>query len=152
MTPYQFLIMTLAVTAAAVTANLLYRRARRGALSALARDWGMQYSPGDAFQLAPRLAPFLPRPGAADVAVCDVIYGIEDDFHRYIFTVEYTVGVIRAKHRVTHVATFREPKARSDATSRSPLEVAPQELPLVDQYRTLHQPHASADTEAARST
>jgi hypothetical protein len=90
-------------------------------------------------------------PGSADVVVCDVIYGIEDGFHRYLFSVEYTVGVIRAKRRIVRVATFREPREHSDTSTPAALELADESLPLIDQYRTLHERHLVSAPAAAAS-
>ena len=101
----------------------------------------MHYSPHDVFQLGPRLAPRLPEPGASEVDVSDVVYGIEGEFHRYIFSVSCTLGVVRAKERVTRVASFREPRGRTDPATWSDLEVCDRHGPLIEQYAHLHAQH-----------
>lgn len=141
MTPYQFLLLTLGVTAAAVASNLFHRRKRQQGLQELARDWRMHYSPRDVFHLASPVAHRLPAPGAADVAVMDVVYGLEDDAYRFIFSVEYTLGVIQAKRRVVRVASFREQKGQTDPAAWSALELAEPNLTLLEQYRFLHKRH-----------
>ncbi len=138
MTPSQFLLLTVGVTAAAVAANMVSRRRRQRALAELARTWRMHYSPRDVFQLAQDVARRLPAPGAADVAVMDVVYGIEDDSYRFMFSVEYTLGVIQAKRRVVRVASFREPKGRTDPSAWSALQFAEIQPSLPEQYRMLH--------------
>jgi hypothetical protein len=151
MTPYQFLLLMLGATAAAVAAERLYRRRRRRALAALARQWNMHYSARDLFKLAEQVAPRLPAVGAGDVFVEDVIYGVEDDHHRYLFSVEYTLGLVHAKRRVVRAASFREPKAHRDPSRWTPLELAEQSLPLIEQYRTLRAPHAASPSQAAHA-
>jgi hypothetical protein len=143
MTPHQFLLLTLGVTAAATAANMIHRRRRQRGMAELARAWRMHYSARDLFRLAERVAPRLPAVGAADVFVADVIYGLESDAHRYIFSVEYTIGLVHARQRVVRAASFREPKERTDPTRWSPLELAEPTLPLAEQYRTLHARHAA---------
>jgi hypothetical protein len=139
MSPASFLALTIGITAAALAAQMLVRRRRRRALRELARVWDMHYSPGDRFRLAARVAERFPVPGAADLRVNDLIYGNEDELYRYIFSAEYTEGVIRSKRRVRRVMTFTEPKGRSDATKWSTFVLADKEKPLVDQYKELRE-------------
>jgi hypothetical protein len=139
MSPASFLALTIGITAAALAAQMLVRRRRRRALRELARVWDMHYSPGDRFRLAARVAERFPVPGAADLRVNDLIYGNEDELYRYIFSAEYTEGVIRSKRRVRRVMTFTEPKGRSDATKWSAFVLAEKEKPLVDQYKELRE-------------
>jgi hypothetical protein len=138
MTPYHFLLLVLGATAAAVAAHLVQRRRRRRALQELARSWQMHYSSRDLFQLAAQVASRLPEFGAADVTVLDVIYGNEADSHRYIFSAEYTLGVVQAKHRVVRVGGLRERKGSHGASGCSGLELADPSVPLLEQYRILH--------------
>jgi hypothetical protein len=139
MSPASFLALTIGITAAALAAQMLVRRRRRRALRELARVWDMHYSAGDRFRLAARVAERFPVPGAADLRVNDLIYGNEDELYRYIFSAEYTEGVIRSKRRVRRVMTFTEPKGRSDATKWSTFVLADKEKPLVDQYKELRE-------------
>ena len=141
MTPYQYLLLALGATAAAVAAERVYRRRRRRLFAGLAREWNMHYSARDLFRLAEQVAPRLPVVGAGDVFVEDVIYGVEGEFHRYLFSVEYTLGLVHAKRRVVRAASFREPKQHRVLSRWSPLELAEISMPLTDQYRTLHDAH-----------
>jgi hypothetical protein len=142
MSPYQFFLLTLAATAAAVAAERIYRRRRQRALAALARQWNMHYSARDLFRLAEQVAPRLPVVGAGDVFVEDVIYGVEEEFHRYVFSVAYTLGLVHARRRVVRAASFREPRQHRDPSRWSALELAELSMPLIEQYRTLHDAHA----------
>src|SRR5687767_13045184 len=137
MTPSQYLLLTLGCTAVALAANLVSKRSRQRALAALARSWNMHYSARDVFRLADQLGGRLPAPGAAHVHVSDVIYGIEGEHHRYLFSVEYTLGLVHAKQRVVRAASFREPKGRTEPFGTSPLELGDVATPLLEQYRTL---------------
>jgi hypothetical protein len=125
------------ISLSALLIDRAIRRARRKALTALARSWQMHYTPRDIFQLAPRIAPLLPVPGAADVHVTDLIYGTEPAGHRYIFCAEYTVGVVRAKRRRRCVLSVLEPRHRTDGSEFSANRLAPEGLPLLEQYRSL---------------
>jgi hypothetical protein len=137
MSPWFFLMFVIAVTAAAFAWNWLKCRQREQSLEELARQWQMHYSSRDVFNLAPRVASRLPVAGAADVRVCDLIYGNEAAGHRYIFVTQFTVGVVRSKSRRQVVATLLEPRDRNDATIWASLRFAPADLPLVEQYREL---------------
>ena len=127
-----------ALTGLAVLLDALARRRRTRELRALAAELRMNYSPRDVLRLAPRVAGRLPLPGAADVLVRDVIYRTEGDRYRYIFTAEYTFGAVRRKSRVLRVATFTEPRDRTDGDAIA-VTLAPSELSLQEQYRTLAQ-------------
>src|SRR5947207_3229341 len=113
MEPQLFLFSLILITAAAAATHVLRRRMRARRLRALAAQWGMHYAPNDQFQLADRVAPQLPCPGAADVRVTDLIYGLKGERFRYIFTAEFTQGVVRTKHRARRVVSMTEPKDRA---------------------------------------
>lgn len=134
MTPLDFLSLTLVLTAVAVTWEYLATRRLRGQLLELSRRWGMQFSPGDRFNLSANVAARLPVPGAANVRVVNLIYGLEEGFYRYIFCVEFTTGVTRSKRRRRCVAAFREPRGMSRVGAWSPLVVVPDDRPLLKQY------------------
>jgi hypothetical protein len=143
--PILLLCLLMGVTAAASIADALARHARARRLSGLGAGWRLRYTPVDRFQLTARVAAVFPTPGAADVVVRDVLYGQEgggDGALRYLFTVEYTTGVLRTKRRRSAVGTVVE-AARSGedrGTGRgSKLEVslAPAELGTVAQYEWL---------------
>ncbi|MBC8107822.1 MAG: hypothetical protein H7Z14_14635 [Anaerolineae bacterium] len=137
--PLQFLAIAIALTAGGRLLHVIFRNRRRQALQALARDWRMHYSMHDRFEISDRLAENFPLPGAAEIRAVDLIYGTEGEFYRFIFTAEYTAGVVRAKHRLRRVVTFREPKGQSSSAHWSRLILAPEELEPFDQYRRLHE-------------
>jgi hypothetical protein len=140
MLPLTFLSAMLCLCALAVLVNMLVRRQLGQALKRLGGEWGMRYTETDVFGLAPRVAQRFPVPGASDLRVVDLLYRIEGDRHRYLFTTEYTQGVIRTKHRLRCVVTFTEPRdpiGAEAAASSSALVLAAEELPLVEQYMQL---------------
>ena len=144
MTPLQFLILMIAMTVLAASWQFVYRRRQVLALRALAEELQMHYSIDDRFRLAPRIASRLAVPGAAAVTVSDLFFAVENENYRYIFRVEYTLGVLRSKVSVQRVATFSESRDRSSRVSDINLQYARHELPLIEQYRQLH-----AQTRAA---
>jgi hypothetical protein len=137
MHPLSFLAAMLAVTISALAAHLLQRRRTATKRRELATQWGMRYSATDRFEITPRVVDRFPIPGVSDVLVTDLIYLPEPEQYRYLFTVEFTQGVVRTKKRVRRVATFCEPRDRACPQGWSQLVLAPQELSLADQYRHL---------------
>ena len=138
MEPQLFLFTLALITALAAATHIVRWRLRGRKLRALAGEWGLHYAPTDQFQLADRVAPQLPCPGAADVRVTDLIYGLKGERFRYIFTAEFTQGVVRTKHRSRRVVSMTESKDRSARDTLIPdLAVAPEELSLLDQYQSL---------------
>jgi hypothetical protein len=101
----------------------------------------MHFSADDRFRLAPRIASLLPVPGAASVRVGDLVYGIDGENYRYVFSTEYTTGVLRTKTSVRRVASYcepRDPTAAAEARKqRCDLAFAPESLPLIEQYEHL---------------
>jgi hypothetical protein len=136
MSPTGFLSFLLGLTAGAVLIQQFIARRRRRVLRKLASQWRMNFNPGDQLRLAARVAHYLPIPGAASVMVGDVIYGIEGDSYRYIFTVGYTLGVLRTKRRMVRVAAFAEPRDHRHQHSPPPVALAPANLPILEQYRS----------------
>jgi hypothetical protein len=136
--PLQFLGLAIAFTTGARILYVILRNRRRDALQSLAREWRMHYSAHDRFDISDRLAERFPVPGAAEVRAVDVIYGTEGEHYRFIFTAEYTQGVVRGKHRFRRVVTFREPKGQSSSVHWSKLILAPEELEPIAQYEKLH--------------
>ena len=102
-------------------------------------QWGMHYNAGDQLRLATKVLPRLPVPGAANVRVMDLMYGSDRDRYRYVFSVEYTVGVVGPKRRVIRVASLSEPRERGNPGMVS-LTLAPEDGSLLDQYRSLAPP------------
>jgi hypothetical protein len=141
--PMLMLQVVVGVTLAAALLNRIARVMRRRALIGLARQWQMQYTPRDIFNLAARIGPVLPVPGAADVHVSDVIYGTEPGGHRYIFCAEYTTGVVRAKKRRRSVLSVLEPRQRTDGNGWTSTRTALSDLDLLEQYRSLGSPSAA---------
>src|SRR4051794_20151513 len=138
------------VTAAASIADALARHGRARRLSALAAAWRPRVTPGDRFQLTPRVAAQFPTPGAADVVVRDVVYGQEAaGTVRYLFTIEYTVGVVRTKRRRSAVGMVVDSEAPGAA--ESPLVLAPSDVTTVRQYEWLWERHGGGTTASTPS-
>jgi hypothetical protein len=135
MPPILLMLVVCAVTAAAAAGSALRRKARSARLAALATTWNMRFTSQDRFQLTARVAARLPMPGAADVVVRDLIYRQEGAGFRYLFTVEYTTGVLRTKRRRIGagmvVETGQGGEVFSDVT------LAPTNLDLREQYEWL---------------
>jgi len=134
--PSVFFISLLCVTAVVWTLHRVMRHAHKKQLRALASQWGMQYAQADLFNLAARVAGQFPIPGVADLLVRDMIYATQGDRHRYVFTAEYTLGVIDRQRREERAVTFCDPRD-SGGQCATPLILAPEELPLIEQYRQL---------------
>jgi hypothetical protein len=139
MTPLDVLAFTVGATAVAVAAEAAVARRRRRALRRLAADWRMTYSRFDSLLLTPKVSRGFPVPGAANLRVTDVIYGIEHERYRYVFRAEFTVGTVRSRKRLVRVATFSEPRdrERQRAQGAATVVLAPDEGTLVGQYRHL---------------
>ncbi len=135
MSPILLLLVLAAVTVAAVAVSALRQKGRSAKLAALAANWGMRFTAEDRFQLAPRVASGFPTAGAADVLVRDLIYRQEDAGFRYLFTVEYTLGVLRTKRRRKGAGMVVETGVAGEAFSV--VTLAPAELPLAEQYAWL---------------
>lgn len=146
MTPGLLLLGCVLFTALAVALDVASHRRRARALRTLASQWRMNYHPADQLRLAAKVLNRLPVPGAANVRVMDLIYGSDRDRYRYVFSIEYTVGVVGAKRRIVRVASFSEPRNRAAdaATSTGSIILAPAEGPLVEQYRYFAPPAAQA--------
>jgi hypothetical protein len=136
MTPGLLLLTCVLLTALAAAADVAAHRRRSRALRALASQWRMNYHPADQLRLTPKVLPRFPVPGAANVHVMDLIYGSDRDRYRYVFSVEFTLGVVGPKRRVVRVASLSEPRERG-ATGPVSLTLAPAKGTLLDQYRAL---------------
>jgi hypothetical protein len=75
----------------------------------------------------------------------DLIYGSDRDRYRYVFSVEFTLGVIGPKRRVVRVASLSEPRERGGTGNVSP-SLAPADGSLVEQYRFFAPPDVIRDT------
>ena len=138
MAPGEVFSFTVGATAVALVLEFVSRRRTRRVLRRLAGEWGMTYSRTDSLRLTPKVAGRFPIPGAANLRVTDVIYGIEHDRYRYVFLAEFTTGTVSAKRRQIRVATFSEPRDRQQRTRlAAPVVLAPPSGKVVDQYRHL---------------
>jgi hypothetical protein len=137
--PQLYLILVLAVFAGVIGHGAVRGYLCRGRLRALARQWNMHFAPGDRLRLSQRAAMNFPIPGAANIRVRDLFFRTEESRHQYLFTVDYTVGVIRGKVGRSCVAGFQEPVSRGSKTQAAvgPMEliVAPYDMPLVEAYQ-----------------
>lgn len=137
MPPVMFLGMMIAVTAVAAATEIVVRNRRRRKLSRLANQWDMHYAPGDLLHLAAKVAQNFPIPGAANLRVTDLIYGLEQSNYRYIFTAQYTLGVLRTKKRYARAASWTEPRERAPAHNPAAVILAPDDLEIYQQYEHL---------------
>jgi hypothetical protein len=137
MNPGVLLSVTAVLTCGAAITQRWADRRRRRILRALAVSWGMNFNPGDQLRLAARVAQYLPICGAASVSVGNVIYGIDGEFYRYIFTAEYTLGVLRTKKRHLRAASFAEPRDRRHAGEPEPVRLGTESRSIFEQYGEL---------------
>ena len=151
MSPTAFFILLVMVTVLSWLARRLAQDRNVAELIDLARQWNMHYSKGDRFRLADRVAQLLPIAGAADVRVEHLIYGNDAQGYRYVMTADFTEGVVRSKRRVRRVVALKERRYTGRASGWSELLVAPHELPLVEQYKHLHELQAEEPRTAADS-
>lgn len=135
--PGIMLAVLVSLTGLAGGIESLSRRRRKRALRKLAAAWGMTYTARDRLRITPKVASRLPVPAAADVYVLDVIYGTAGGLYRYVFTTEYTSGAVRGRHRNVRVATLSESRGRENPDAALSVTLAPDGLPLVEQYRRL---------------
>jgi hypothetical protein len=126
-----------ALSCLAALIEAVSRSRRRKLLRLLAASWGMTYSPSDRLRVLPKISSCLPVPGAADIWVRDVIYGGQGDQLQYVFTVEYTTGVIRGKRRQVRVATFSEARGRKSSNAIGPVRFASEDMSILKQYAEL---------------
>jgi len=150
-----FLVIVLGLTAGAASAHFARRRRRGQQVRDLASKSNMHYCISDRFDLAGRVAPGLDCPGAANIHLSDLVYGVKDDRFRYIFTAEYTRGALRIKRRPRRVFLVTEPKSRAVRDGRLQITPGNPELGLIQQYRELINPTkplpANRDETAQRS-
>jgi hypothetical protein len=147
MQPILFLALMVAVTALAWAVHRIVRSKRRSALRQLAAQWQMSYVPCDVFNLAGRIASCLPVPGAAELCVVDLIYGLRGQRRHYVFTAEYTLDGAAGNRRECRAMSVSEAQ---DATGPcASLDVAPEHLPIVEQYQSLHEPRRGPGTAGA---
>jgi hypothetical protein len=139
-TPATTLIFLTGASVAATVIDSYSRRQRRVELRALARRWQMHYSERDQLRLAPRVAEQFPIAGIANLQISDIIYGRQNDLYRYVFTAQFTTGIIRTKGRPIRVASFVEPRDTRHPRCVGPIELAPADKPILEQYQSLAPP------------
>jgi len=137
-----------AISLIATVAQRSRRHKIRHELRALASEWGMTYASHDRLRLTQKIHNRLPVVGAASLTVCDVIYGAKAGEHRCVFTMRFTTGVIRVNKRVQRVGSLVE-SLNARAASHIAFDLAPEELPLIDQYRALDPRSAQKDSSAS---
>ena len=135
MPPIDLLGILLLVTIGGVGVERWRRRRHQAVYRQLAIEQRLHYSPNDPLRLTARVAAQLPMPGAAGVRVIDLLYRTDEQNHYYVFTAEYTVGVVGPKHRIRRAAAFTESK--SGVGICNPIRLGPADLPLIQQYRAL---------------
>ncbi len=147
MPPVVFLLLIVGITLLVWAVNQIVVSRRQAAMRRLAAEWKMSYVPQDLFNLAGRIAASFPIPGAADLCVLDLIYGVQGDRHRYVFTAEYTLGVAASHRRAYRAMTVCEP--RDPGGSCMSLAAAPEDLPLLAQYIHLRAQETKVPTTRA---
>jgi hypothetical protein len=139
-----------AISLIAVAVQSSRRRKMRHALRALASEWRMTYASHDRLRISEKIHNQLPIPGAAALSVCDVVYGAQAGELRCVFTVEFTIGVIRRNSRVRRVGSLIESRDPGNAAAAGVFNLAPDEVPLIEQYRSLD-PRGAQKTDSAPS-
>jgi hypothetical protein len=83
--------------------------------------------------------------------VRDVVYGQEaGGIFRYLFTIEYTVGVVRTKRRRAAVGMVVDTATTArTVAAHAALALAPGDLPTIRQYEWLWERHGRGDPGAA---
>jgi hypothetical protein len=140
-TPAIYFYSVLAILLLAILIEAFRVRIRGRALRRLARQWNMHFSKSDRLRLAHRICHLVPTPGAANLRVRDLIFRTERNRHQYLFTIEYTVGIIRGKVGRRRVAGFDEPISRGVLDRPSPphLIFAPRHLSLAEAYNNVRE-------------
>jgi heme exporter protein D len=139
-TPAQYLFLAVCILVALAIVEARRVRRRRRMLRELAKQWRMHFARGDRLRLAARIADKLPIPGAANVRVRNLLYCTDGNRHKYLFTIEYHVGVVRGKLGRWRVGGFQEPVSRGPCPSEEcgALYLAPQGLSLEKSYGQVH--------------
>ena len=136
LSPLMFLQLTLVTTIVCACVYAIRLIVWRRRLMHLAARWQMNFTPRDRLRLADRVVGAIPCPGAADLYVHDMLFRSDGSSHRYIFTAEYTIGLIHNKRRQFRAVAVREP-VRGSGTAPLKLTLSSNELPLFEQYRNL---------------
>jgi hypothetical protein len=108
MSPVQYLLLIVLITALALVAQVIAVRKCRTALLQLARKYEMNFAATDRFRLTERVHGQLPVFGASRITVSDLIFSSNNTTHRYVFTIEYTVGAVFGHQRLRCVGGYEE--------------------------------------------
>jgi hypothetical protein len=135
--PSTFFWILLAITGVAWLLDHLIPLGRVRRMSRWAAEAKLFYSPVDRLGIAPRVARMLDFPGAANVRVFDLMYRSDGHFHYYLFTVEYSRGVMHRRTRVVQVAALDDPVGPAGCASDPALRSVAGGLPRLEQYRLL---------------
>ncbi len=133
-TPSMLLVALLLLTLVAGALDRWSHRREQAVYRQLAGTCGAHFSRHDTLRLTPRVAAEFPIPGAAAVRVIDLVYRTDFSAHHYVFTAEYTLGVIGPKRRVRRAAACSEPRAGRTAFI---VRLADESLSLPKQYAAL---------------
>ncbi len=125
------------ITAGAAGLATVRRKRQTALLESLARQWELRFAAEDRFHLAGHVAAHLSVPGAADVVIRDVMYRQEASSYRYLFTVEYTMGVLRTKHRMVSAGVCTEMQHCPISQAYSQVALGAEGTTLAAQYDAL---------------
>lgn len=133
--PTLLLVASLLLTLLPLATALVMRRRHVRRLRRLAEGHGWQLVSTAEPELARRLVPHLPAPGAAEVRVLDVLAtsgaGAERDA---VARVEYVLGSVRHRRDNTRVLRFHQD---ADGTPSDVTMAAPADRPWLEQYASL---------------
>jgi hypothetical protein len=137
MTPGDLLFALVILSFGAAAVFRMGEQRRHCALRKLAASWQMHFVHVDRLGLGDRVARVFPLPGAADMRVLDICFRTEAGLHKYLFTVEYSVGVLQSKRRDSRAAATTEP-VHGNATMGMELLLADPDISIAEQYAALH--------------
>ena len=150
-----FLGLCVAGSVAALVVSTAAASRRASRLRALGKEWGMHFTPVDRLRLAERLMDRFPVPGAGGLVVTDVLYRTDGHAHHYLATAEFVTGTVGSRRRLRVAVAIverrstgrREPDASaSKSIDPAPL-LGPPGLPLLEQYRHLHEAAMGSATD-----
>jgi hypothetical protein len=133
LTPWFVLAIIASLLAAVWLFDRLHSRRRRRRLGKLAAEHRWRFNATDRFDLAARIVPHVPVPGAGDIHVRDLMYRLEGDTYRYVFTTLCTAGTITGPDRVRLVILAGETAGGSLRMDG----VADAHLSTIEQYAAL---------------
>ena len=137
MSPTSFFLMLLSASVVAFLVHAVFRHHCQKRFDAMAAELKMHYAEEDRFQLTPRVREQLPPEMSADLVVKDVLYYLDGDRHRYLFTIECITGDPLSETRFQRAATFCETLGRNSEKGWSKLRLAQKQRCLFKQYLSL---------------